>query len=106
MISQEAALPTQVLIPSIACRNFWTSIHPPFDVRPTRQGTIRSPPPDGASSIFTPSDRRLRVRPEVVLERHPAAHDGVLLPLGGALGEGDLRLGDLLEQRILRRVLL
>ena len=42
----------------------------------------------------------VRVRPEVVIERHLAADDRVLFPLRRPLGERELRLDDLLEQRV------
>src|SRR4029077_9140317 len=71
-------------------------------VVPTIQSTIRSRSPNGA----LPSERLLRVRPEVVFERHSTIHDGVLLPLRRPLGERELRFRDLLEHRIFRGFLL
>jgi hypothetical protein len=41
-----------------------------------------------------------------VIIRHAAVHHGILLPLGGALGERQLGGDDFLEQRIFRRLLL
>src|SRR6266567_3746687 len=62
--------------------------------------------PDGALPVAAlPSDRLLRVRPEVMRERHPAIDDSILFPLRRALRKGKLRLDDLLEQRVLRRLL-
>src|SRR6516162_9839671 len=53
-----------------------------------------------ARSAAVPSDRLCSLRTPVMLERHPAVYDIVLLPLRRALGEGQLRLDDFLEQRI------
>src|ERR1043166_4246222 len=92
MISQDAALPTHVLIPSIVCRNFSTSIHP----HPVRYlilaHTLTGTPayalgrpkhhpvaPAGRcfSRVVRRSDRLLGVRSEVVLVRHAAVDDVV-----------------------------
>src|SRR5450755_535662 len=102
MISQDAALPTQVLMPSIVCRTRWTFI---FILPPYGQGLARTKhhsvsPRNGALHFSAPSDRRLRVWAEIVVERHFARRDVVLLPLRRPLGEGELRLDDLLEQRV------
>src|SRR5437773_2817012 len=48
---------------------------------------------------------RGRLRPEVVVVRHAAADVGVEVPLHRALGEGLLRLYDLLEDRVVGRLL-
>src|SRR5205807_9895548 len=48
------------------------------------------------SSAFTLQLHRLGGGAPVVVERHLATHHRVLLPLAGALGEGELRLDDLL----------
>src|SRR2546429_445475 len=107
MISHAAALPTQVLTPSIACRKPWTFIHYRRCVRGVSTAKHRPVSmPDGAVPVRAgSSDRFLRVRAPVVVERHLAAHDGVLFPLRGPLGECELRFDDLLEQWILRRLL-
>src|SRR5215471_10098973 len=71
-----------------------------------RQSTIRSPPNGALPRSARRSDRRLRVRPEVVVERQLAVDNVVLLPACRALGECELRLDDLLEHRIGRDILL
>src|SRR5205085_11338623 len=106
-ISHAKALPTQVLISSMVCRMDCTVMRGSRFVN--EAGTTKHHPvarPDGASPVRLSSDRRLGVRPEVVIERHLAVGDVVLLPAQRALGEVELRLDDLLEQRIARDVLL
>src|SRR5215210_7636519 len=103
MISQAAALPTQVEMPSTVWRIFWTSMR-----RRGREGEARRPfSKRGAARFGGASDLlRGRVLAEIVIERHAAVDDGVLLPPGRPLREGELGLEDLLEERVLGRLLL
>src|SRR5215475_13143020 len=63
-------------------------------------------PRNGALPFSGPSDWRFRAWAEVVVVRHFPVRDVVLFPLRGALGEGELRGDDLLEERIARDVFL
>src|SRR5216684_8049908 len=129
MMSHAAALPTHVLMPSIACRKRSTvmgwlySLPPPAKLgRWPQAGGVMNQARRAAhdpsarcagtsprkawggqdcSSAFTLQLHRLGVSAPVVVERHLAAHHRVLFPLRGALGEGELRFDDLLEQRVL-----
>src|SRR4051812_1889651 len=80
----------------------------PLDYQLPRKNksTIRDCRPGWCSWESNAGSGLLRLRPEVVVERHLAAHDGILLPLRHALGELELRVEDLLEQRVLARLLL
>src|ERR1700761_3852318 len=107
MISQAAALPNHVLMPSIVYRTRWTFIvQSPF----ARQGDDNKAPSHSRGTVLcqfsAPSDRQFPVRTEVVVERHPAVGDVVLLPARRPLGESNLRLDDLLEERVRAQVLL
>src|SRR4029077_12860614 len=105
-MSQAKVLPTHVLMPSIGCRKLWTFIQ----CRQVRGGYDKAPSGRPARMVLcqfsVSSDRLLRVRSPIMLERDVAAHDVVVLPLGGTLGKRELRLDDLLEHRVGRRVLL
>src|SRR5215471_5440373 len=113
-ISQAAALPTQVLMPSMVWRKRSTVMLPPQRswgggaVLRRRRGHAPSLSYDpfarcagtsprmtwggkDCASAITLQLHRLGVGAPVVVERHLAAHHRVLLPLGGALGEGQLR---------------
>src|SRR6478752_871859 len=115
-MSQAAALPANVLIPSMDCRKrsaviSWRPVYRTCgqvkigDIR-QQQSIIREKVPDDAGYVrLMASGLLLRVRAEVMVVGHAAIHDRVLLPLRGALGEGLLGLGDFLEQGILGRFL-
>src|ERR1044072_1039126 len=100
-ISQAHALPIQVLMPSMVWRNFSTVMNCAVPA-PSYQSNA----PSGILRMVLAlrcsgrSDRLRTVPAPVVIERHLPADDRVLLPLGLALGEGERRLDDLLEQRI------
>src|SRR5258708_8270890 len=123
MSSQAAALPTHVLMPSIVCRTLCTFISVAV-CRDSRAQQEQSTIPFSAEWCFARSarrffdfahvligkpiptfpghalDRRFRVRSEIVIERHPAVGDVVLLPARRPPGERELRFDDLLEQRV------
>src|SRR6185369_11204975 len=111
IISHAVALPTQVLMPSMVCRKLWTLMGGAIVRREGSiiQSTIRVARPKGAllfraySSAASDLLGRAVGAPIMVIG-HLAAHHRVLLPLRRALGEGELRLQDLLEQRIFRRL--
>src|SRR6266516_3551980 len=105
MISQAAVLPTQVLIPSMACRTLWTLIHCRRRCEEKLNTTKHHPVRMVLCQFSASSDGLLGVRSPVVVEHHLSAHNGVLLPLGGPLGKCELGFDDLLEQRIFRRFL-
>src|SRR4051794_16292871 len=114
IISQAVALPTQVEMPSIVCRRPWTLMGCGRSERrrekQDRYNTRHRPDyvPDDALPAFISASELLgrRVGSEIVVVGHAAAHHRVLLPLRRALCEFDLRLDDLLEDRIFGRLLL
>src|SRR5262245_46304366 len=108
MISHAAALPTQVLMPSIACRMLWTLIH----CRRRCEEKVSTTKHHSVTcrmvlcQFRSSSDRLLGVRSPVMVEHHLSAHNGVLFPLRRPLCKRELGFDDLLEQRIFRRFLL
>src|SRR3954453_4199500 len=110
MISHAAALPTQVVMPSIVWRKLWTLMggsRPSTRRLEGPRDAIRSVLPDGVPAAGNASELgRGGVRAEIVVNGHPAVGHGVLLPTRHPFGEGDLRVEDLPEDRIVRRLLL
>src|SRR5439155_7429972 len=108
-ISQAAALPTHVLMPSIVCRKVWTFMRCGRSARGYFDNTKHHPvaQPNGAlpASIVWSDLLGRPVRSEVPVEHHLSAHDRVQLPAGRPLGELDLRRDDFLEHRVFRRLL-
>src|SRR5690349_1641523 len=100
MMSQAAALPTQVLISSTRPRTRWTLINAgPCGARRTAG---RRPPPTPAGEPRRSAELLGgAILSEIVVEGHAPLHDRVLLPSRRPLGELELRLQDLLEQGIL-----
>src|ERR1044072_6604780 len=79
----------------------------PRRITPIQQSTIPQPTEWCFGREFSaPSDRRLGVRSEVVVERHLPVRNVVLLPAQRALSELELRGDELLQERIAVDVLL
>src|ERR1700754_3157674 len=102
MISHAAALPSQVLMPSTRWRKRWRLMR----CGPLPEGSGLGGAPPGLSgrrparSALASELARRRVRSEIMVEGHAPVDHGVLLPPRRPPGECDLRLQDLLEDRV------
>src|SRR5262249_28267050 len=111
IISQAVALPIQVLRRSIEYSKFWTLMGRDRSAKKVVSTYYMAPPGPWAGRCrarsVPASDLLGRgVGAEIMVVRHAAADYSILLPLRRASRKRDLRLQDLLEQRVLSRLLL